>query len=377
MLNKKGLNLMNGALMPVYSNDNKFEGVELVEHAEEHYFSYKTSYEYKPEIGTAKAEELLSQIIPDNDLRRVFIDTIATRLDPSRAMTSMSRVRALLMIGSGQNGKDFLRVLSTEAIGYNQVSNLSFNAFAAVDRGDRGLIDLSTSTLNWSSENSKCVFNESSSLKASISGDPLPLKQLYKDRPITIKPRAVFVFSMNELPMITSSQEASLSRFAIIELPHTFKDKPSKNNPLEFKANPKLMTKEYLSEEILPSFLNLIIERFESVTKHGIDYSMCDVTSKEISRNFNYLDAYGHGRFEACNHHDGLSTRELMNDYKAWCVNEGYLPDFDSRSHDLIDTPRKLVNELRRSLFIKSSESMNCNGTRRYPFRIKLTELQK
>lgn len=105
-LNLKGLNLANGILTLDWND--KTPTFDFKPHTPDCYYTYVSAAPYNPRCDSTHAQKVLDALSPDE--QTIFMRTIAASLDLKTVRKHRGReVRALLMHGTGANGKDTLR----------------------------------------------------------------------------------------------------------------------------------------------------------------------------------------------------------------------------------------------------------------------------
>jgi putative DNA primase/helicase len=157
--------------------------------------------------------------------REIFLRTIAASLDLATVRSHKGRtVRALLLKGDGNNGKDTLREAVAALYGYQGLTGATLEDFASYDKGRKfPLARTASSRVNWASENTNLTkLDKIQSLKAFITGDPLSMECKGQDER-EFNPKAVCLFNVNEVPQLSAALEAIQSRYGVLTFNKTFK----------------------------------------------------------------------------------------------------------------------------------------------------------
>lgn len=285
-VNPPGLNCLSGVIK--VSWQDKQPSYELVKHDPSIVYTYVGEFECNRAANPAMCDKLLLCLDPPQ--RDVFIRTLAASLDLPTIRTWMSRVKALLCNGLGNNGKDTLREVTELLYGGNGVVSCTFKDFGIYDEGKKfPLAKLAQARVSWSSENSDLSsLDNLQSLKAAISGDTLDCEfKNQNDRPM--KPNCVFFFNINNVPNLQASMEAIQSRWAVLDFNKTFKVNadPTKG---ELEADPRFRyDPDFLKREVVPSLLNKMLAALSEVAMNGIDYSCTEEKLEEIQQETNHL----------------------------------------------------------------------------------------
>ncbi len=323
-INPMGINLANGFLRLDYDEDSK-PFFTLEKHSPEQLNTYICDYDYKPGLDDQVLVKFLNDLLDKED-QNILTKLISASFDMDFARKKVGRdLRAVINYGDGENGKDTLRAIVTLLIGEHRFTSLSLSNFKEADSGRKfGIFDLYRSSVNWSSENEQLPIDKSQTLKAAITGDPIQVERKNKD-PVEIKPKALFFFNMNGLPNIGSQSEAIKSRLCPIHFKYAFKSNPDPNILTEKKADPRFKhDPEFLKQEILPAFLNLLIKSYGDLIEHGIDYKSKDQLFNEIVKESNHLyDFIEDTKLQRCSVNEGLTASEIHERYLSWCISNG------------------------------------------------------
>jgi phage/plasmid-associated DNA primase len=323
-VNPMGLNLLNGYLKISWDKDNKGT-VKLLPHDKknkEFVFTYCAETNYDPEADQDDCLKLLSCL--DEVERNILLRVIASALDFQFIKSTTGRPRALLLSGTGNNGKDTIRSV-VEILFNESVCHLSLNHFKLYDEGNQfHLSKLDKSLISWSSESKQINIEELQSLKAAISGDPLEKEKKGKDS-VTFTPNTVFFFNCNKPPAFTSNMEAIASRWAVVGFNKTYSMKPDLLKG-ELQADPRFKDDpNFLKEKVAPAFLNLLIKQLEDIAINGIDYNPLQENLEKIKRDSSHL-------FQFCNDvgiEEDSNGKIYINDLwellRNWYIDQGIL----------------------------------------------------
>jgi putative DNA primase/helicase len=288
-------------------------------------FLGKPTFRYEPNADSRALDALLQCL--DEPFREILVRTVACALDLPAIRRFKSRIpRALLLYGTGANGKDALRTVLFRLFGTTNCSACSIADFQAYDSGRKfGLADLEVSKLNWSSENAQLKKLDSiESLKLIISGDPISIErkgiQEYR-----FVPQVVLLFNTNSIPKILAATAAIKTRYAIVPFLKTYTSNPDPAKG-ELLADPRFKDDyAFIDREILPALFNLLLDRLQTVAVEGIDYSPTVGQLAEARANSSHLTQFVEdvGLIEDS---DGIvSVAELWDKLQAWYIDNNFL----------------------------------------------------
>jgi putative DNA primase/helicase len=322
-VNPPGLNCTNGVLQIVWTNSKPSWKVEP--HDSRKVYIYAPVATYKPGADPTYCERLLACL--DAPQLQIFLKTIAAALDMDAVRKHKGRlVRALLLKGDGNNGKDTLRELVAALFGYNGMTSCSFADCKQYDEGRKfPLAKLGMSRVNWASENQDTLaLDKLQVLKAVITGEPLDVEHKGKDD-FSITPRCAMLFNVNETPSITAALEAIQSRYGILKFTKTFKTNPDPTRG-ELQADPRFKyDRDFLQQEVLPAFLNRVLQALVDLIEDGIDYSPVDGAIEEAREASSHL--YLFAREVGLVYHPGATVYvgEVWERLKEWYIDNGTL----------------------------------------------------
>lgn len=286
-INPSGLNCTNGVL--------KFKWVlgtpswELIPHSPEHYYLYEPYVTYNPDADSTACDHLLKCLDPAD--REIFLRVVAASLDLATVRKYLGRVvRALFLLGKGGNGKDALRETVSMLYGRQGISSCSLSDYAAYDRGHKfPLYKARFSRVNWSSENHvDSSIDRIECLKAIISGETISYEAKGKNEE-EVTANSILLFNCNEAPNFTGATYAIQSRYAILSFNKTFKSNANTAKG-ELEADPRFKyDDDFKKNEILPAFLNRLLQAFTALMQEGIDYSSTEAVTEQIKADNNHL----------------------------------------------------------------------------------------
>lgn len=327
-VNPPGLNCKNGILQIHWKQigRNKVKPVfKLVSHDSDSYYLYPPLVEYKPDYTSPDCDQMLKCLEPKE--LDIFLKTIAASLDMGQVRKYCGRaIRAILCYGKGSNGKDTLKKATQILFGYQGVSNASLSDFSMYDQGRKFAISkIENCRINWASENSHLkAIDKIDSLKQFVTGEDIDIEKKNKDS-YSIEPKAAALFNVNDIPNLEANQESILSRFAILRFNKSFKV----SEPLgegELLADPRFRyDDEWLIDEVMPAFLNKILDALERLMDEGIDYEIVDTTISQVKTHNSHLLSF----CQDCNLNycpDGrVEIRQLWDVLEQWYFETGTL----------------------------------------------------
>ncbi len=332
-INPPGLNVKNGYLRLSYDNDGcPFFALE--QHTPSLYFTYCADVTYDSLADDSTLIDALDAML-DKKQQSVLLRTIAAQFDITKVRQKLSRIKVLLLLGNGSNGKDTVRewasILFSEGF-----THVGLKAFQQADQGRTfGIFDLTRSRVNWSSENITIALDSCQSLKSASTGDPIQAEEKMKQG-ISFKAQCVLLFNINNLPKLEAQQEAIMSRYSVIHFPYIFKMLPDSSKTYEKQADPRLKEDpEFIRQCILPALLNRLLLEYQQIFTEDIDYSINPELMTEIKENSNHLLQFINERkLKECDPEQGLAADYVHKEYLNWCLQAGYIECDKDDSND-------------------------------------------
>jgi phage/plasmid-associated DNA primase len=322
-LNPPGLNCLNGILQITWDADKP--SWELIPHSPDYYFTYAPLVEYNPKADTNHCDRLLDAL--DKPQRDIFLKVIAASLDLPNVRRYKGRlIRALLLRGTGSNGKDALREAISTIFGKQGLTSNTLSDFAQYDDGRRfPLSNLVYSRINWASENTNsCKLDRIQSLKAAITGNPLVTEAKGKDGQ-EFTPNAVFLFNINDVPNMQGSLEAILSRYGVIDFKKTFKINADTSKG-ELEADPRFAYDPmFLRLMVCPSLLNRLLDALQDLMINGIDYICTQDALQDIQSENSHLFQFAQDTGMGYTPNAYLSATDIWEKLEQWYQDNGTL----------------------------------------------------
>ncbi|MHA1632096.1 MAG: DNA primase family protein [Candidatus Freyarchaeota archaeon] len=207
------VNLKNGIL--------NLDTFELSPHSPDAYFTYQLPVAYDPSAECPAIERFLREVCPDG------VETIYEFLGWILE-DGYEYQRALLLYGSGNNGKSTLLSLIRAFLGPENVSSrplqdLVTNRFATAD--------LYGKLANICADLPNIALANTGIFKILTGGDPITAERKFKDG-FQFVNRAKLIFSTNELFGVEDSSYAFWRRWILLEFPNDFTGRERKQSEL-------------------------------------------------------------------------------------------------------------------------------------------------
>ncbi len=321
-INPPGINCLNGTVTIKWLG--RKPKISLTPHSPDNYYTYTSQLEYDPSADETDCDRLLMALDPAQ--RTIFLRTIAASLDLNKIRSlNVGNIKALLCQGTGSNGKDAIRQ-AVRMILADGMTSASLTDFKAYDEGKKFyLAKLENARINWASENSSFVKLDSIQvLKEAITGEPIDVE--FKGvQDYAVEPKSVFLFNINEAPLIDGGLQAIKRRYAVLNFNKTFTHNA---NPLlgEIEADARFRyDPNFLNERVCPALLNKILRELENVASEGIDYDAAEKALQEMQEDSNHLWAFCNEIGLRYSPGDRMYIKDLYARLEAWYIDSEIL----------------------------------------------------
>jgi putative DNA primase/helicase len=275
------------------------------------FITYQLPFEYNPQATAPLFEAYLNRVLPDKERQRVLAEFIGF-VFVKRGSNRIKEEKALILYGSGANGKSVFFEIITAMFGSQNVSNYSLQSLTEEKGFYRAKI--SNKLINYASEiNGKL---ETSLFKQMTSGEPVEACLKY-GQPFTMTDYAKFIFNCNELPKDVEHTNAYFRRFLIIPFDVTIPPEEQDKN---------LHTK--IIENELSGVFNWALNGLNRLLEQE-KFSACDAAQKAVEQY--KLESDSVQLFLAENGYSvSTSTetalKEMFSEYRNYCLESGFKP---------------------------------------------------
>jgi putative DNA primase/helicase len=295
------INLANGTFEITSKNRGlrDFASIDFITH--------QLPFEYDPEAIAPLFQKYLDEVLPDKDKQKVFAEYCGyIFIKPS----VLKLEKALLLYGTGANGKSVFFEILNALLGIENVSNYSLQKLTSEDKYR---IKIGNKLVNYASEISGRL--EADIFKQMASGEPIEARSLYSD-PIIMTEYAKLIFNCNELPKDVEHTNAFFRRFLIIgfdvTIPEAHQDKQLANNIIQNELsgvfNWILLGLDRLLEQ--KNF-----SKCEAVENARSNYEIQSDSVKMFIDDLEYKIST-----------DYTTLKTLYDQYKVYCLDDGYRP---------------------------------------------------
>lgn len=299
------INLQNGTF-----EINK-KGTVLRPFDSKDFIIYQLPFEYKPKVKAPLFETYLNKVLPDKDRQKVLAEYLGF-VFIKHGSNRLKEEKALILYGTGANGKSVFFEVVSALLGSENTSNYSLQSLT--DNNGYYRAKLANKLVNYGSEiNGKL---ESSLFKQLVSGEPVEARLPY-GQPFILKEYAKLIFNSNELPKDVEHTNAYFRRFLIIPFDVTIPPQ---------EQDKQLHTKIIESE--LSGVFNWVLDGLNRLLEQG-KFTECEAVKNAVEQykaESNSVQMF----LTDCSYNSDANNYQkivdLYREYKEYCIEDGNKP---------------------------------------------------
>lgn len=198
------INLQNGTF------EISPKGINLRPFDRSDFITYQLPFEYNLEAEAPLFKAYLNRVLPDKERQKVLAEYLGY-VFIKHGSNALKEEKALVLYGTGANGKSVFFEIVNSLLGIDNVSSFSLQSLT----NDNGYFraKLANKLVNYASEINGNL--EASIFKQLVSGEPVEARLPY-GQPFILKQYAKLIFNCNELPKDVEHTNAYFRRFLII-----------------------------------------------------------------------------------------------------------------------------------------------------------------
>lgn len=297
------INLQNGTL-EITPN-----GATLRDFRPGDFLTYQLPFAYDPNATAPMFDRYIVDVLTDEQKRRVLAEYLAyIFVKPS----FLKLEKALILYGSGANGKSVLFEIVEALLGKGNVSNYSLQSLT----DDKGYsrAKIVGKLVNYASEINASL--EASLFKALTSGEPVEARLPY-GQPFSATDYAKLIFNCNALPRDVEHSDAYFRRFLIIHFDKTIPE----------EKQDKSLARKIIDSE-LSGVLNWVLQGLDRILTQR-NFSECLSSQHTVSRYRRESDSVCMFLEEkeyqpTTERGKWLRLPDMYRDYKNYCMEDGY-----------------------------------------------------
>lgn len=299
------INLNNGTY------EVTIEGKRLRNFNSSDFLTYRLPFDFNPSAKAPIFQNFLNEVLPDKNNQMILAEYLGF-VFIKNGSNALKEEKALVLFGSGANGKSVFYEIVNALFGSENTSNYSLQSLTNENGYYRAMI--TNKLINYASEiNGKL---EASIFKQLVSGEPVEARLPY-GKPFTITDYAKFIFNTNELPKDVEHTNAYFRRFLIIPfevtIPEHKQDKQLHNKIIDNELSG-------VFNWVLDGLNRLLIhKRFtqsKSVDLALKNYKIQSDSVKLFVNEFNYKKSLNNFKI----------IKDLYQDYRVFCYEDGFSP---------------------------------------------------
>ena len=299
------INLQNGTF------EISPQGTKLRPFDRSDFITYQLPFEYNPQAKAPLFEAYLNKVLPDPERQRVLAEYLGF-VFIKHGSNALKEEKALILYGTGANGKSVFFEVVNALLGADNVSSYSLQSLT----NDNGYFraKLANKLVNYASEINGNL--EASIFKQLVSGEPVEARLPYGE-PFTLRHYAKLIFNCNELPKDVEHTNAYFRRFLIIPFDVTIPEEEQDKN-----LHSKIIENE------LAGVFNWVLEGLDRLLKQK-GFSPCDAARQAVEQY--RIESNSVQMFLNENEYISSPTKykpikDLYFEYRAFCNESGMTP---------------------------------------------------
>lgn len=301
------INLANGTF-EVSTKEQK-----LRPFCQDDFLTYQLPFNYNKDAVAPEFLKFLGRVLPDIEDQKVLAEYLGYIFLPHRAQ-SLKLEKALILYGTGANGKSVVNGIVSALLGPNNIS--AYPLHSITDSGPNGLYTravLSNKLLNYTTEISGKVGTDY--FKKLVSGEPVEARLPYGE-PFTVLDYPKLMFNCNELPNDVEHTDAYFRRFIILKFSQTI---PAK------EQDPELPNKIISTE--LSGIFNWVLDGLTRLLTQGRFTE--SISAQEAIREYRTESdsvlsfIQDEGYIPSKTDDEYILLKELYSQYKSYCTESG------------------------------------------------------
>ena len=299
------INLLNGTF------EINAKGTNLKPFERADFITDQLPFEYNPQAKAPLFEAYLNKVLPDVERQRILAEYLGF-VFIKHGSNALKEEKALILYGTGANGKSVFFEVISALLGTKNVSNYSLQSLT----NDNGYyrVNLANKLVNYASEINGNL--EASIFKQLVSGEPVEARLPY-GQPFILKQYAKMIFNCNELPKDVEHTNAYFRRFLIIPFDVTIPTAEQDKN---------LHTK--IIETELSGVFNWVLNGLNRLLEQK-RFSDCEASQKAVEQY--KAESNSVQMFLNDNDYQNSATnykliKDLYLEYRIFCSEDGNVP---------------------------------------------------
>jgi putative DNA primase/helicase len=284
------------------------QGTKLRPFDRSDFITYQLPFEHNPNAKAPIFKAYLNRVLPDIERQKVLAEYLGYVFIKHGSILKLEA--ALILYGSGANGKSVFFEIVNALLGRNNTSSYSLQELTDNTGYYRAMIG--NKLVNYASEiNGKL---EADMFKRMVSGEELPARLPY-GKPMLLKQYAKFIFNCNELPKDVEHTHAYFRRWIIIPFDVTI-PKAEQDSQLHIK----------IIENELSGVFNWVLDGLNRLLLQK-RFSECEAAKKAVEQYRIESDSVQMFLSEyeySVSATSETPLKELFNEYRNYCIESGF-----------------------------------------------------
>jgi len=299
------VNLQNGTF------EIKNGNVKLRGFKQEDFITYQLPFEYNPQAEAPLFETYINTVLPDVERQKVLAEYLGY-VFIKNGSNAVKEEKALILYGTGANGKSVFFEVVSALLGSENTSNFSLHSLTNDNGYFRAM--MANKLVNYASEiNGKL---DAAIFKQLTSGEPVEARHPY-GRAFTITQYAKLIFNCNELPKDVEQTNAFFRRFLIIPFDVTIQAEQQ-----DKQLHHKIIDKE------LSGVFNWVLNGLNRLLEQK-GFTDCEAAKMAVEQYKTQSDSVKmfideNGYIKCATEYKLI--KELYPHYRAFCSEDGYTP---------------------------------------------------
>jgi len=273
------------------------------------FLTYQLPFEYNPNAKAPIFEAYLNKVLPDIERQKVLAEYLGY-VFVKHGSKALKEEKALVLYGTGANGKSVFFEIVNALLGVENVSSYSLQSLTNENGYFRA--KLANKLVNYASEINGNL--EASIFKQLVSGEPVEARLPY-GQPFNLKQYAKLIFNCNELPKDVEHTNAYFRRFLII--------------PFDVTIQPHEQDKQLhikIIENELSGVFNWVLDGLNRLLEQK-RFSECEAAKKAVEQYKiesdsvqMFLNEYDYSVSVT----NETPLKEVFNEYRNYCNESGF-----------------------------------------------------
>lgn len=295
------INLQNGTfeITPTGTQKRDFDPLDFI--------TYQLPFKYDPQATAPQFEAYLNRVLPDVERQNVLSEYMGYLFIKNGSGLKLEK--ALILYGTGANGKSVFFEIVNALLGNDNVSSYSLQSLTNENGYYRA--KLANKLVNYASEINGRL--ETSIFKQIVSGEPVEARLPYGE-PFMLNHYAKLIFNCNELPKDIEQTDAFFRRFLII--------------PFDVTIPPDEQDKSLHSKIIateLSGIFNWVLRGLDRLLKQR-GFSHCEAATRAVEKYRTESDSVKMFLNDYCyqpSPSNDVTLSAMYSEYRTYCLESG------------------------------------------------------